>query len=87
MHLREDRGNEFEVMKSLMNDTEFTSYKKERKMSRGSRGALSGSRVESGGRLGGGCGVKKDFWGIPCGHQVGLMSLLMIRKEYMPAYK
>ena len=26
--------------------------------------------------------VKGDVWGIPRGHQVGLMSLLMIHKAY-----
>ena len=56
-------------------------------MSRGSKGAFRGSRVESGGRLGGFYGVKRDVWRIPWGHQVGLMSFLMIQKGYMPVYK
>ena len=32
-------------------------------------------------------GVKwDDVWAIPWGHRVGLMSLLMIHKAYMPVY-
>ena len=29
-------------------------------------------------------GVKGDVWGIPWGHRVGLMSLLIIHEAYMP---
>ena len=31
--------------------------------------------------------VKEDVFGIPLGHPVGLMSLLMIHAAYMPVYK
>ena len=31
--------------------------------------------------------VKRDVWGIPWGHPVGLKSLLMIHKAYLPVYK
>ena len=30
--------------------------------------------------------VKEDVFGIPLGHPVGLMSLLMIHTAYMPLY-
>ena len=42
------------------------------------------------GRLGGCQGVpggQEGIQGIPWGHRVGLMSLLMIHKAYMPVYK
>ena len=32
-------------------------------------------------------GVKGNVWGMPWGHHVGLMSLLIIHEAYMPIYK
>ena len=32
-------------------------------------------------------GDQEGIQGIPCGHRVGLMSLFMIYKAYMPVYK
>ena len=43
-----------------------------------------------GGRLGGCQGVpggQEGIQGIPWGHRVGLMSLFMIHKAYIPVYK
>ena len=43
-----------------------------------------------GGRGGGGQGVpggQEGIQGMPWGHRVGLMSLYMIHKAYMPVYK
>ena len=32
-------------------------------------------------------GVERDVWEIPWDYLVGLMSVLMIHKTYMPVYK
>ena len=43
-----------------------------------------------GGAMGGGQGVpggQEGIQGIPWGHRVGLMSLFIIHKAYMPVYK
>ena len=45
----------------------------------GLRGSIGGLQGVQGGQEG--------IQGIPGGHRVGLMSLLMIHKAYMPVYK
>ena len=39
------------------------------------------------GLIGGVPGGREGIQGIPWGHRVGLMSLFMIHKAYMPVYK
>ena len=47
----------------------------------GLRGSMGG------GGAGGPMGGQEGIQGIPWGHRVGLMSLFMIHKAYMPVYK
>ena len=53
---------------------------------RGSRGRLSGSQGSRGTPTGS-QGVKGEAYRVPWGYRVGLMSLLMIHRAYMPVYK
>ena len=53
----------------------------------GLEGSARSTLGRSRGRPAGSQGVKGGIEGIPWGHQVGLMSLLMIHEAYMPVYK
>ena len=51
------------------------------------RDLFTGLRGSMGGGGQGVPGGQEGIQGIPWGHRVGLMSLLMIHKAYMPVYK